>query len=127
MPKVNTYQDISLVEREAKKDYIDRHSPFIHTADEAKAGEKLAVKVVMGNEYVHPDDFDHFIQSIKLFNGDLMVAEANFLPGALGGKPGHSEVVFNIVPTKDLNLVAISHCTKHGLWQSEPKAVKVSE
>lgn len=127
MPKVNSYQDISQIDREAKKDYIDRHSPFIHVTDSAKVGEKLAVKVVMGNEYVHPDDFDHYIQSIKLYNGDLLLAESSFVAGALGSKPGHAEVTFNIVPAKDLNLVAVSYCTKHGLWQSDPKTVAVSE
>lgn len=127
MPKVNTYQDISQIDREAKKDFIDRHSPFIHVADSAKAGEKLAVKVVMGNEYVHPDDFDHYIKYIQLWNGEVLLAETNFPPGTLGNKPGHAEVDFHIVPSKDLNLVAMSYCTKHGLWQSDPKAVKVSE
>ena len=127
MPKVNSYQDISQIDREAKRDFIDRHSPFIHVAETAKAGEVLKVTVKMGNEYVHPDDFDHYIQSIKLFNGETLLAEAGFVAGALGSKPGHAEVAFNIVPSKDLNLVAISYCTKHGLWQSDPKSVKVSE
>lgn len=127
MPKVNTYQDISQIDREAKRDFIDRHSPFIHVADTAKAGEVLTVTVKMGNEYVHPDDFDHFIQSIKLFNGETFLAEAGFVAGALGNKPGHAEVAFNIVPSKDLNLVALAYCTKHGLWQSDPAVVKVVE
>ena len=127
MPKVNSYQDISQIDRESKKDFIDRHSPFIHVADSAKAGEVLAVNVKMGNEYVHPDELDHYIQSIKLFNGEGLLAEASFLPGTLGNKAGHAEVVFNIVPLKDLSLVAISYCTKHGLWQSDPQVVKISE
>lgn len=127
MPKVNSYQDISQIDRESKKDFIDRHSPFIHVADTAKAGEVLSVTVKMGNEYVHPDEFDHYIQSIKLFNGDALLAEASFLPGALANKPGHAEVSFNIVPTKNLSLVALSYCTKHGLWQSDPKVVTVAE
>ncbi|HIP18915.1 MAG TPA: dethiobiotin synthase, partial [Sulfurovum sp.] len=33
MPKINKYVDISEVDREAKKDLIDRHSPFISCAD----------------------------------------------------------------------------------------------
>lgn len=127
MPKVNSYQDISQIEREAKKDYIDRHSPFVHCADSAKAGEKFTVKVKMGNEYVHPDDFDHYIKYIQLWNGETMLAEAHFSAGALGSKPGHAEVDFNIVPSKDLSLVAMSYCTKHGMWQSDPKSVAVSE
>ena len=127
MPKVNSYQDISQIERESKKDYIDRHSPFIHVADEAKAGEKLTVKVVMGNEYVHPDDFDHYIKYIQLWNGEVLLAQSEFAAGALGSKPGHAEVDFHIVPSKSLNLVAMAYCTKHGVWQSDPKAVKVAE
>ncbi len=36
MPKINKYVDIDTVEREAKKDLIDRHSPFITVVGEAK-------------------------------------------------------------------------------------------
>ena len=43
MPKINRYVDIDTVEREAKKDYIDRHSPFVHCEKSAKAGEKFVV------------------------------------------------------------------------------------
>ena len=70
MPKINKYVDIDTVEREAKKDLIDRHSPFITVAGTAKVGEMLSVNVKMGNEFTHPDDFDHFIESITLFNGE---------------------------------------------------------
>jgi len=56
MPKINKYVDIDTVEREAKKDLIDRHSPFITVEGEAKKGEMLAVNVKMGQEYTHPDD-----------------------------------------------------------------------
>jgi hypothetical protein len=67
MPKINKYVDIDQVEREAKKDLIDRHSPFIHCANTAVEGEPFEVTVKMGNEYTHPDDFDHFIESVSLF------------------------------------------------------------
>jgi len=79
MPKINKYQDISEVEREAKKDLIDRHSPFITCAKTAKAGEPFEVTVKMGNEYTHPDDFDHYIESITLFNGDTKLAHLETL------------------------------------------------
>ena len=51
MPKINRYVDIDSVEREAKKDYIDRHSPFVHCEGSAKKGEKFPVTVKVGNEY----------------------------------------------------------------------------
>ena len=41
MPKINKYENIDNVEREAKKDLIDRHSPFITVEGEAKKGETL--------------------------------------------------------------------------------------
>ena len=126
MPKINRYVDIDSVERESKKDYIDRHSPFIHCSESATKGEKFAVTVKMGNEYSHPDDFDHYIASIALYNGETLLAKADFLAGALGNQKAHQEVTFNIVPTGKLNLIAQSYCTKHGVWESDPVSVTVS-
>jgi superoxide reductase len=128
MPKINKYVDIDTVEREAKKDFIDRHSPFIHCEESATKGEKFAVTVKMGNEYSHPDDFDHYIASISLFNGETLLAKADFMSGALGNEKGHQEVTFNVVPTgSKLNLVAHAYCTKHGIWESDPVVVTVGE
>ncbi len=127
MPKINRYVDIDTVEREAKKDYIDRHSPFIHCASSAKKGESFEVTVRMGEEYTHPDDFDHYIASIALYNGDVLLAKAEFMAGALGNEKGHQRVTFNIVPTTNkLNLVAQAYCTKHGIWENEPVVVEVA-
>ena len=128
MPKVNVYENIDNVEREAKKDLIDRHSPFITVEGEAKKGETLKVNVKMGNEYTHPDDFDHYIESITLFNGETKLAMATFVPGTLGNEKSHCEVTFTIRPMgKKLNLVAHGYCTKHGIWESTPVTVEVAE
>jgi superoxide reductase len=127
MPKINKYVDISEVDREAKKDLIDRHSPFITVEGNAKKGEMLAVKVKMGNEYTHPDDFDHYIESITLFDGDTKLAMATFIPGTLGNEKSHAEVTFNIRAMKSkLNLIAHGYCTKHGIWESTAVEVAVS-
>jgi superoxide reductase len=128
MPKINRYVDISTVDREAKKDYIDRHSPFIGCPSSAKAGEKFPVTVRMGNEYTHPDDPDHYIQSISLFNKETLLAEATFVAGALGGQgqKGQAEVTFHVVPSgSSMSLTAVSYCTKHGLWECDPVEVAV--
>jgi len=124
--KINRYEDISQIEREAKKDYIDRHSAFVHCANTAKKGEKFTVKVKVGEEYSHPDDFDHYISYVQLWNGEMMLGTAHFTPGALGNQPGQVEVDFHIVPQKNLKLMATSFCTKHGLWHSEVVEVEVS-
>ena len=128
MPKVNVYENIDNVEREAKKDLIDRHSPFITVEGEAKKGETLKVSVKMGNEYTHPDDFDHYIESITLFNGETKLAMASFVPGTLGNEKSYAEVTFTIRPMgKKLNLVAHGYCTKHGIWESTAVVVEVAQ
>lgn len=128
MPKINRYVDISTVDREAKKDYIDRHSPFINCASSAKAGEKFPVTVRMGQEYAHPDDFDHYIRSMALYDGQTLLGETSFPPGTMGGQgaKGQAEVTFNVVPSGDkMSLTAVSYCTKHGLWECDPVEVGV--
>ena len=123
--KINRYQDISEIDREAKKDYIDRHSAFVHCAPNAKAGEKFVVKVKVGDEYAHPDDFDHYISYVQLWNGENMLAQAFFTAGAMGSAAANLEVDFYIVPTKNMKLTAMAFCTKHGLWQSDEVVVEV--
>jgi len=128
MPKINRYEDISQIDREAKKDYIDRHSPFVHCEDNAKAGEKFTVTVKVGNEYEHPDDMDHYISSVALYNKDTKLAEATLFAGSLGGqgKKGNTNVSFNVVLEKNASLTAQSYCTKHGLWESNAIEVSVA-
>jgi len=126
MPKINRYVDIDTVEREAKKDYIDRHSPFVHCESSAKAGEKFAVKVKVGNEYTHPDDFDHYIAYVQLWNGETLLGQATFTPGTLANEKSQVEVDFYVIPTKNMKLTAMAYCTKHGLWESDPVEVAVN-
>ena len=128
MPKINKYVDIDTVEREAKKDYIDRHSPFIHCEANAKQGEMFAVTVKMGEEYTHPDDFDHYISNIALYNGETLLARADFVAGTMGNEKSHTAVTFNVRPMgKKLNLVAQAYCTKHGVWESTAVEVVVAQ
>ena len=125
--KINRYQDISQLDKEAKRDYIDRHSAFIHCDSSATKGKKFAVKVQVGDEYPHPDDFDHYIAWVQLWNGETMLAEASFVAGAMGNEANQVEVDFHIVPTKKMKLTAHAYCTKHGLWQSDEVVVEVTD
>ena len=127
MPRVFKAVDISKEEKEVRKDYFDRHTPHIICEDTAREGEKFRVKVRVGNEYAHPDDPDHFISYIQLWNRETFIAEAHFTPGALGNQPGQAEVDFYISPGPvSLNLSAMAVCTNHGLWQSEEKSVAIT-
>lgn len=126
MPRVFKPVDINKEEKEVKRDYYDRHTPRVICDDKAEEGKPLRVKVKMGSEYTHPDDPDHFISYIQLWNRETFLAETHFTPGMLGNKSGHAEVDFYIVPGPvSMNLTAMAVCTRHGLWQSEPREVKI--
>lgn len=126
MPRLFSPVDISQEEKEVRKDYFDRHTPVVICEPKAREGEKFRVKVRLGTEYSHPDDPDHHIKYVQLWNRETFLAEAHFAPGSMAGKPTHVEVDFYIVPGPvSLNLTAMSVCTKHGLWQSNPMEVTV--
>ena len=127
MPRVFKPVDITQEEKEVRKDYFDRHTPHVICDDFAKRGEKFRVKVMMGEEYNHPDDPDHYISYIQLWNRETFIAEAHFTPGTMGNKADHLEVDFYIVPQVSMNLSAMAVCTKHGLWQSDSHEVKVTD
>lgn len=126
MPRVFTPVDINKEEKELRKDYFDRHTPVIVCDNFAREDEKFKVKIRLGTDYSHPDDPDHYINYVQLWNRETFLAETHFAPGILGNKPEHVEVDFYIVPGPvSMNLSAMSACTKHGLWQSESKEVVV--
>jgi superoxide reductase len=125
MPRVFKPVDISKEEKEVRKDYFDRHTPRIVCGKTAKRGEKFKVKVILGDQYTHPDDPDHYISYIQLWNRETFLAEAHFTPGMLGNDPEHVEIDFYVVPKVSMNLTAMAVCTKHGLWQSDAAEVKV--
>jgi superoxide reductase len=125
MPRVFTATEIEKEDKEAKRDYLDRHMPHVICPDEVKKGERFMVKVRMGDQYPHPDEPDHFITVLQLWNRETLLAEARYTSGVYG-VPSHAEIDFFIIaPQVSMNLSAMAVCTKHGLWQSESKAVKV--
>ncbi|MDZ7740113.1 MAG: desulfoferrodoxin family protein [Bacteroidales bacterium] len=126
MPRVFTASNIEKEDKEVKKDYLDRHMPHVICDDKVKKGEVFRVKVKMGDNYTHPDDHDHFISTLQLWNRETLLAETKYSSGAYGNKPSNIEVDFYInAPEVSMNLSAMAVCTKHGLWQSEDKPVKV--
>ena len=128
MPRVFKAIEIEKEEKEIMRDYLDRHMPHVVCPESVKRGEKFMVKVKMGDEYAHPDDDDHYISILQLWNRETLLAETRYSAGVNGHKPTHFEVDFYIVaPEVSMNLSAMAVCTKHGLWQSEDKAVKVTD
>jgi superoxide reductase len=127
MPIVFKPVTIDPAEKEVRKDYFDRHTPHVICDDTARRGEKFRVRVKLGDQYTHPDDPDHYISYIQLWNRETFLAEVHFTPGMLGNNPGHAEVDFFLIPKASMNLAAMAVCTKHGLWQSDSREVKVTD
>ena len=125
MPRVFTPVDITKEEKEVRKDYFDRHTPRIITNKTAKRNQKLKVKVIIGEQYEHPDIPEHYISYIQLWNRETFLAEVHFTPGMFGNQPAQVEVDFYVVPKQSMNIAAMAVCTNHGLWQSESQEIKV--
>jgi superoxide reductase len=126
MPRVIKPVEIDDLEKELHKDYFDRHTPHVYCDSSTKRGEKLKVKVKIGDRYTHPDDSDHYIKYVQLWNRETLLTEVHFTSGTMN-KPEQVEVDFYLIPSVSMNLTAMSCCTKHGLWESAPFEVKVIE
>jgi superoxide reductase len=130
MPKINYAPEVSAEMKEAKRDYLDRHTPHVVAPASVKKGESFMVTIKMGNEYVHPDVDDHHIQRMQLFNGDRLLASTTYEPGTFTAgfeeAKGFSQVTFQIALAKKGRLTAMSYCTLHGVWMSEVVVVDVA-
>ena len=128
MPKIFTSESFSEQERESRKDFIDKHTPYVFCDGSPKKGYPLAVRVRVGKEHSHIDDFNHYISNITLFDGDRMLAKVELAACIVSADEhkGNAEVAFTIVPNKDVyHFNAQCYCTKHGLWQGDSLDIKV--
>ncbi|MGC8802347.1 MAG: desulfoferrodoxin family protein [Bacteroidales bacterium] len=126
MPNIFSINDFGTAKTELQQDYFDRHTPVIQSVQEAKAGEIIKIRVRVGTAYPHPHESEHYIAFIQLWNRESLLAETRFYYGSLGCQPGHAEVEYTLVmPQVSMNLTALSYCTKHGLWKSQPQQIKV--
>jgi superoxide reductase len=131
MPTFNSPALVTPEMKEAKRDYLDRHTPHVLAPARVKKGEAFPVVVKMGQDYVHPDLDNHHIQRLQLFDGDRLLATAVYEPGAFtAGREeakGYSQVSFQIALARKARLCALTYCTQHGLWLSEEQVVEVEE
>jgi superoxide reductase len=131
MPTLNTPASITPEMKEARRDYLDRHTPHVQAPATTRKGEPFSVTVRMGADYVHPDMADHHIQRLQLFDGERLLATAVYEPGAFtAGREeakGYSQATFQIALARKARLAALSYCTQHGLWLSEEVVVEVEE
>ena len=115
----------------------EKHVPVIDCADAIKADDLFEVKVTIGKEIAHPNTTEHHISWITLF----FLPEGEKFPhqigryefgahGASAQGPNTSTVYTHHAMTswmktsKPGNLIAVSMCNIHGLWQSS-KEIKL--
>ena len=99
-----------------------KHTPVIEAPAKVKKGEWFDVKVVVGKDIPHPNTKEHWIQSISLWAGDLLVGRADLEP-----EKAASEVVFKVKLEETTKLSAHAYCNLHGLSHSEEVTVEVEE
>ena len=130
MPKITQPTEITPGMKEAKRDYHDRHTPHVIAPPRVRKGEMFQVTVRLGQEFVHPDVPEHYIQYLQLFRGDKLLATTIYSPGAatFGKEPasGFAQTTFSIARDATARLSAISYCTMHGLWMSDEVPVEVA-
>jgi superoxide reductase len=109
----------------------EKHVPVIELPAQVKAGEEFEVNVSVGKEIKHPNVTEHFIAWIELYfhpsDGKFVyhLGKAEFLSHgeAVDGPnkgPAHTEpkATFKVKLDKPGNLVAVSYCNIHGLWEN---------
>ncbi len=113
----------------------EKHAPVIKVADTVKAGEKVAIELVVGEDLAHPNTVEHHIAWIKLY----FIAAGTQLPFEVGAVefkahgdgatanegPVHAESAGIVTASFKTSgkLVAVSYCNIHGLWESEKDIV----
>jgi len=118
----------------------EKHVPVIEVKGTAKKGEPFDVALSVGKEIPHPHTTEHHIRNIQLyFKPDKI--EENFIvhlgtfqfeahgESVQGANEGSAKcepkVTATITLEKSGELVAMSYCNIHGLWDSCQK-VEVS-
>jgi superoxide reductase len=112
----------------------EKHVPVIEVKGPAKKGEPFEVHLSVGAEISHPHTTEHHIRYIKLFfkpEGEkfiiqlgsfLFEAHGESVEGANEGSAKCEPKVSTYVTVeKPGELIALSYCNIHGLWDNSEK------
>ena len=102
----------------------EKHVPVIHAPETITLGQEVEVKVVIGEEIPHPNQFEHHIVWIKLY----FLAEGSKFPVEIGtyNLSAHGEaglftpqnITSRFITEKSGTIIATSYCNIHGLWEN---------
>ncbi len=116
----------------------EKHVPVIEVKGAAKKGEPFEVTLSVGKEIPHPHTTEHHIRDIQLYfkpedekfivhlGTFQFAAHAESVQGANEGSAKCEPIVTTTITLeKPGQLVALSYCNIHGLWDNAQK-VEVS-
>lgn len=112
----------------------EKHVPVIELKGPAKKGEAFQVELSVGAEIAHPHTTEHHIRYIQLFfkpEGEKFAvhmgtfqfeAHGESVEGANAGSAKcEPKATATITLEKSGELLAISYCNIHGLWDNSEK------
>ncbi len=112
----------------------EKHVPVIQVKGTPKKGEPFEVQLSVGEEIAHPHTTEHHIRYIKLFfkpedekfiihlGSYMFEAHAESVEGANAGSAKcEPKVSTTVTLEKPGELVALSYCNIHGLWDNAEK------
>jgi len=95
----------------AAGDFEKKHTPYITLEPQ---GDKTLVNVEVGHEVPHPNGPEHYITSIELSAGGIVIARLDVSPAVTDPK-------FCVPVSLPAGTVlrAVEHCNLHGWWAYE--------
>ncbi len=105
----------------------EKHVPVIHAPEKVKAGEKVELKLSIGDAIGHPNEFEHYISWAKMMflpdGAKFPIELASFDFAAHGESDIFTEPtgLTTVKLKKTGTLYAIIYCNIHGLWINSQK------
>ena len=94
-------------------DLEKKHLPVIDCPNSAKKGQKFTVTIEVGKLAPHPNEHEHHIDFIDLYEDRLYLSRWDFAAVQV-----HPKVTCEIALGKSGKLRAFSSCNLHGVWES---------
>lgn len=110
----------------------EKHVPVIHLPENIKKGEYFDIKVLIGEEIPHPNEFEHYIAWIKVyFHADgakfpVEIGTVNFSAHGEFDLYTDYNATLRFKTEKPGKVYATSYCNIHGLWENSSE-LKIEE
>ncbi|MFP4116584.1 MAG: desulfoferrodoxin family protein [Candidatus Aenigmatarchaeota archaeon] len=93
-----------------------KHTPVVEV--EELDGNRYRVTVKVGEYKDHPNEHNHFIESIELYSGRTFLGRATFASAR-----SNPEATFEVKLDHKHPFVAFARCNMHGTWRSRGKEI----